>query len=263
MLLSIVFSEYIKEALNPFREDQYRLFSFSHKTIWHNSKVVISTLLTIGAAISIKMSKRWFLFEAKQKQLENERLKSELSSLKYQLQPHFFFNTLNNIYSLVDASPEQSKEAIHQLSKMMRYMLYGTDGDLTLLSKELDFTVSYIELMKMRLPDHVKVSYDFPKHFKDVPVLHLLFIALVENAFKHGVSFKDKSFISIRCQVTERSILFHVQNSNYPKQEEDRSVSGIGLDNLKKRIGLFSASNYTFANYVDQGIYHARIEVKL
>ncbi len=244
------------------RPPYLRLASFSNKAIWNYSRLLISYVLTIGASVSIKMTKNWFAFEDQKTQLENERLKSELSGLKYQLQPHFFFNTLNNIYSLVDASPEQSKEALHQLSKMMRYLLYETEGETTSLSKELNFTKSYIELMKMRVPKHVKVSYQFPGQYKDIEVLHLLFISLVENAFKHGVSSQE-SFIDIACDISESQLTFSVRNSNYPKQELDRSGSGIGMGNLRKRIELHPTKNYTFRTVVEKDVHHAIIAVQI
>jgi len=162
----------------------------------------------------------------------------------------------------VDASPQQSKEALHQLSKMMRYLLYETEGEITSLSKELNFTISYIELMKMRIPKHVKLNYHFPTQYRDVEVLHLLFISLVENAFKHGVS-SQKSFIDIQCEVSDTRLKFQVKNSNYPKHESDRSGSGIGMGNLRKRIELHSFSNYSLETFVDNGVYHAIMEVKL
>jgi len=240
----------------------FRLDSFSNKAILNYSRMLISYILTIGASVSIRMTKNWFAFEDQKKRLENERLKSELSGLKYQLQPHFFFNTLNNIYSLVDASPEQSKEALHQLSKMMRYLLYETEGETTSLSKELNFTMNYIELMKMRIPKHVQVSYQFPSAYKDVEVLHLLFISLVENAFKHGVSSQE-SFIDIRCEVSVTKLTFTVSNSNYPKEELDRSGSGIGMGNLRKRIELHPSKKYEIKTFVENKIHHAIIEVQL
>ncbi len=178
------------------------------------------------------------------------------------MQPHFFFNTLNNIYSLVDASPEQSKEALHQLSKMMRYLLYETEGETTVLSKELNFTANYIELMKMRIPKHVQVSTQFPAEYREVEVLHLLFISLVENAFKHGVSSQE-SFIDIRCEITKAKLTFTVSNSNYPKEELDRSGSGIGMGNLRKRIELHPSKKYEIRTFVENGVHHAVIEVQL
>ncbi|MBC7487712.1 MAG: histidine kinase [Cytophagaceae bacterium] len=261
-VVSILIIDAARDVLVVDRPAHYRLWSFSNKAIWNYSRVLISYVLTIGASVSIKMTKNWFAFEDQKKQLENEQLKSELSGLKYQLQPHFFFNTLNNIYSLVDASPEQSKEALHQLSKMMRYLLYETEGETTTLSRELNFTRSYIELMKIRVPNHVKVSYDFPEHYRDVEILHLLFISLVENAFKHGISSQE-SFIEIRCEVSERLLTFSVRNSNYPKEELDRSGSGIGMGNLKKRIELQPGKNYRFKTSIENAIHYAIIEVQL
>jgi sensor histidine kinase YesM len=251
-----------REKLIVDRPAYFRLDSFSNRAILNYSRMFISYLLTIGASVSIRMTKNWFAFEDQKKQLENERLKSELSGLKYQLQPHFFFNTLNNIYSLVDASPEQSKEALHQLSKMMRYLLYETEGETTSLSKELNFTKNYIELMKMRIPKHVRVSCEFPSAFKDAEVLHLLFISLVENAFKHGVSSQE-SFIDIRCEVSQNMLKFAVSNSNYPKEELDRSGSGIGMGNLRKRIELHPSKKYMINTFIENGVHHAMIEVQL
>lgn len=261
-IAGILIIDAARDVLVVDRPPHYRLASFSNKAIWNYSRVLISYILTVGASVSIKMTKNWFEFEDQKKQMENEQLKSELNGLKYQLQPHFFFNTLNNIYSLVDASPEQSKEALHQLSKMMRYLLYETEGETTTLSKELNFTKSYIELMKMRVPKHVKVSYDFPDQYKDAEILHLLFISLVENAFKHGVSSQE-SFIEIRCEVVERQLKFSVRNSNHPKEELDRSGSGIGMGNLKKRIELHPGKNYQFTTHVENAIHYAIIEVQL
>ncbi len=263
LIAGVFLIEYVRGIWVPDRPYYYKLSSLSNKSIWNYSRIMISYILTVGAAVSIKMTKRWLAFEDRQNQLEKEHLKSELSGLKYQLQPHFFFNTLNNIYALVDASPEQSKEALHQLSKMMRYLLYETEGELTMLSQELNFTMNYIKLMEMRIPGHVDVSYDFPENYRDVQVLHLLFISLVENAFKHGIHFKEPSFVSIKCDISDDLIRFHVQNSNYPKEERDRSGSGIGLGNLRKRIELLSSSNYSFKTLLEKNIFHAIIEVRI
>jgi sensor histidine kinase YesM len=262
LVVGIWFIDLVRDLLIIERPRHYQLSSMSNKAIWNYSRILISYILTVGIAVSIKMTKNWFAFEDQKKQLENERLKSELNGLKYQLQPHFFFNTLNNIYALVDASPEQSKDALHQLSKMMRYLLYETEGETIQLSKELNFTTSYIELMKMRIPKHVQVNYHFPTHYQNIEVLHLLFISLVENAFKHGVSSQE-SFIDIHCDLSETLLTFKVSNSNYPKQELDRSGSGIGVENLRKRMELHPSKNYKLTTMVENGIHHAVIEVQL
>jgi LytS/YehU family sensor histidine kinase len=112
-------------------------------------------------SIAIKTTKQWVKTETERKEAANIKLQSELQHLHYQLQPHFFFNSLNNIYSLVDISPDQAKTSIHSLSKLMRYMLYETNMELVPLSKEIDFMEKYIDLMKLRVSDKTKVSFEF------------------------------------------------------------------------------------------------------
>lgn len=201
-------------------------------------------------AIAIKTTKRWAQTEAEHKDADHYKLKSELQHLQYQLQPHFFFNSLNNIYSMVDFSPEQAKKSIHNLSKLMRYMLYETNMDLVLLSNEIDFIKKYIDLMKLRISDKTKVICNFPSDVRGIKIAPLLFISLIENAFKHGVSAIKKSQIDIILICDENRVTFFIANDNFPKKTEDISGSGIGLQNLEKRLQLLYPNKYSFENSV-------------
>lgn len=201
-------------------------------------------------SIAIKTTKRWVKTEAERKEAANFKLQFELQHLYYQLQPHFFFNSLNNIYALVDISPEQAKTSIHGLSKLMRYMLYETNVELISLSKEIDFMIKYIELMKLRVSDKTVVNYSFPKEETAIEIAPLLFISLIENAFKHGVSATKESQINIMMTLEDNTVKFEIQNNNFPKKNEDKSGSGIGLQNLEKRLQLLYPDSFTFNNMV-------------
>ena len=203
-------------------------------------------------SIAIKTTKRWVKTEAESKEATNFRLQSELQHLHYQLQPHFFFNSLNNIYSLVDISPEQAKTSIHSLSKLMRYMLYETNMELVPLTKEIDFMKKYIDLMKLRVSDKTEVRCHFPAQETGIQIAPLLFISLVENAFKHGVSAVKKSKIDIDMTSDDTTVLFKIENDNFPKKVDDKSGSGIGLQNLEKTLS-FTISQYLYLNNISKG----------
>ena len=210
----------------------------------------LSYMAPILFSISIKSTRRWVRTEAERKEAINFKLRSELQHLHYQLQPHFFFNSLNNIYALVDISPDRAKTSIHGLSKLMRYMLYESNVELVPLSKEIDFMKKYIELMKLRVSDKTKVTYSFPSEETDVKIAPLLFISLIENSFKHGVSASKESTIDIKMTVQGKTVLFTIENDNLPKKSDDKSGSGIGIPNIEKRLELL---------YPDKGSLRAEV----
>ncbi|WP_233530758.1 sensor histidine kinase [Gelidibacter salicanalis] len=207
---------------------------------------MLSYLAPVLFSAAIKTTKRLIKTEAQRKEATNFKLESELQHLHYQLQPHFFFNSLNNIYSMVDISPEQAKKSIHSLSKLMRYMLYETNMDLVPLSKEIDFIKKYIDLMKLRVSDKTEVSYNFPEEETGIKIAPLLFISLIENAFKHGVSATKESYINISMTSNEKTVQFAIENDNFPKKTDDKSGSGIGLQNLEKRLELLYPNKHSF-----------------
>ncbi len=207
---------------------------------------MLSYLAPVLFSAAIKTTKRLIKTEAQRKEATNSKLESELQHLHYQLQPHFFFNSLNNIYSMVDISPEQAKKSIHSLSKLMRYMLYETNMDVLPLSKEIDFMKKYIDLMKLRVSDKTEVSYNFPEEETGIKIAPLLFISLIENAFKHGVSATKESYINISMTSNEKTVQFAIENDNFPKKTNDKSGSGIGLQNVEKRLQLLYPNKHSF-----------------
>ncbi|KGL63391.1 sensor histidine kinase [Polaribacter sp. Hel1_85] len=223
---------------------------------------ILSYMAPLLFSIALKSTKRWVQTEAERKEAANFKLKSEIQHLRYQLQPHFFFNSLNNIYSMVDISPEQAKSSIHSLSKLMRYMLYETNVEQILLSKEIDFMKKYIDLMKLRVSDKTIVNYHFPSEETGVKIAPLLFISLIENAFKHGVSAHNESLIEINMTCKDQKVLFTIKNDNYPKQTTDKSGSGIGLQNLEKRLQLLYPNKYSFKTSVKDNRFLVNLELE-
>lgn len=216
---------------------------------------MVSMIIPILFSIGLKTYERWAQSEDLHRLSINEKLISELQHLKYQLQPHFFFNSLNNIYSLIDRYPEKAKEVVHSLGKLMRYLLYETNAERVPLSKEIDFMKKYIELMQLRTSDNTIIHATFPNLDKAIEVSPLLFISLIENAFKHGVSASQQSEIVFNMTVDDKQILFTTKNIYLPKDTTDKSGSGIGLMNLKKRLDLIYPNAYRLGAEIVDGMY--------
>jgi hypothetical protein len=223
---------------------------------------ILSYMAPLLFSIAIKSTKRWVKIEAERKEAANFKLQSELQHLRYQLQPHFFFNSLNNIYALVYISPDQAKKSIHSLIKLMRYMLYETNAELVSLSKEIDFMKKYIDLMKLRVSDKTVVNYNFPSEERGVKIAPLLFISLIENAFKHGVSASKESSIQINMDSHENKVLFTIENNNFPKKTDNKSGSGIGLVNIEKRLELLYPNKHSFKTFIKNEHFFAQLEIE-
>lgn len=219
-------------------------------------------MIPVAFSIAISSGQKMKQAEEIKREADNIKLKSELQHLKYQLQPHFFFNALNNIYSLIDFAPEKAKHSIHSLGKLMRHLLYKTDVEKIRLFDEIDFLNKYIELMTLRLNDNTKVFTSFPKMIPNLEIAPLLFISIVENAFKHGVSATQHSDISFKMEIVDDEIHFTASNSNFPKTEMDKSGSGIGVENLKKRLSLLYSEKYEFHSHLNNGMYIAEMKLK-
>ncbi len=176
------------------------------------------------------------------KELEREKLRSELEYLKYQINPHFFMNSLNNIHALIDIDKDKAQTAVQELSGLMRYVLYEKSSMFVPIEKEISFIKDFIELMRLRYTDKLEVSTHFISEAKGVNVPSLLFMQFVENAFKHGVTYTRKSFISVSLVVDEacENVVFSCRNTvpDTAKAAVGPASGGIGIENAKKRLGL-------------------------
>lgn len=223
----------------------------------------LSMLIPLFFSIAMRISGRWIKARADEQEQAAFRFQSELQHLKYQLQPHFFFNALNNIYALVDHSPEKAKETIHSLGKLMRYFLHETTTQEVQLAKEIDFMRKYIELMEIRTADRVKVFVDFPEVKPEIRIAPLLFISLIENAFKHGVASTEIAPMFFHMQLTDERLLFTSRNAYLPKTLSDQSGSGIGLVNLEKRLQLLYPEHHHFVTRIENDQFITELEIHL
>jgi sensor histidine kinase YesM len=225
---------------------------------------LLSFTLSIGVAVAIRSTIRLTEEESLRKKIENEHLKSEITYLKYQLQPHFFFNTLNNIYALIDRKPELAKEVLHNLSKLLRYVLYHAEDARVPLYSEIYFLRTYINLMQIRLSSNIIVKSEFPELESEITVPPLLFITLVENAYKHGVDVNLQGNIFIKMEITSSHIVFSVTNSCSRQMTDDQTVSGIGIENLLKRLNiLYKPSEFSFSRKQTDKEYFSELKIPL
>ncbi len=213
---------------------------------WLDYFSLLTAMMVIGISTSVAAVHKWqFDAELRQK-LERAKIDSELSFLKAQINPHFFFNTLNNIYALTVIDVEASREALHKLSRMMRYVLYESQQGTVHLSQEIAFAQDYIKLMQLRLTDKVTVQLTPPQPMHDVPIAPMLFLPFIENAFKHGVSATQPSRIEIIIRQEGAKIHVEVCNTLFTDKKSTNleESNGIGLVNTRRRLDLLYPGRY-------------------
>lgn len=223
-----------------------------HGALISNLSEIIITLLIVGASTVISVAKKLQAETQMRQNLEKEKITSELSFLKSQINPHFFFNILNSIYALAGTENQPAREAIYTLSHMMRYVLYDTKNNLTTLSKEIGFVEDYLKLMELRITDKVQVIFEKPKNMKDVEVAPMLFLPFIENAYKHGISGIYPSYIYIGIEQSEKLLQIEVRNSIFENQTLSKEESnGIGLINTRRRLDLIYPGRYELVTTED------------
>lgn len=214
------------------------------RRIHPESMKIMLGILLIGVNLGVKSFLRGIEGERKLHKLEAQSLKIQLEALRYQINPHFFMNTLNNIHALVDIDPEKAKESIEEFSRLMRFVLYDGHEPTIPLAHELEFMDHYVSLMKMRYPDDIEIKIDVPKVVSaQAQVPPLVMISYVENAFKHGISYEKHSFIRVSVKNDDGKITFRCTNSRNNIQQTEQH--GMGLDNVKARLDLLYGENYT------------------
>jgi LytS/YehU family sensor histidine kinase len=207
---------------------------------------MLITLLVLGIATAFTVVQHWQREAQLRVQIDQQRTEAELSLLKAQINPHFFFNTLNNIYSLTLIDGERARAALHRLSRMMRYVLYDTAAGHAQLSQEVAFIQDYITLMQLRLTDRVQVVFEHPEPVREVLIAPMILLPFVENAFKHGVAATQASriIINLRQPAADR-LEIEVRNTLVPRASTDLAGSnGIGLVNTRRRLDLLYPGRY-------------------
>ena len=245
--------------------------SLSHDMLGHNHReppliltvaFVIRDIvnLVIAAAIAtlLHLALQW-------QTAEEARKEAELSNLRSQINPHFLLNTLNNIYALTAINTQKAQEAIQDLSKMLRHILYDYQRSEIELRDEVEFLKNYIRLMKLRQGPSVEINTSFHITNEQQKVAPMIFISLVENAFKHGVNPAVPCTINITIQANDKQIVCDIVNSNHPKTSTDRSGHGVGLELVRRRLELAYKGRYEWTHGVNdnQKMYHSTITIKL
>jgi len=229
--------------------------------------------LAISAAVAtaVVLASRMQHNEDARLAAEKARVDAELRNLRSQVNPHFLLNTLNNIYALTAFDTARAQDAIQQLSKLLRHMLYDNQQNEVLLRDEVQFLDNYVSLMKIRLPENVDVQFSVSIANPEARVAPLLFISLVENAFKHGISPTAPSFVHISISEEPSGsgqgdcVVCQISNSNYPKTQLDRSGHGIGLQQVRQRLDIAYPGRYEWDCGVsgDGSVYQSTIKIRL
>ena len=235
-------------------------------------KDIISSMilvLLIGMNLGVKLYFKNDKDSKEMQQLEKQNLQQQLEYLKYQINPHFFMNTLNNIHALVDIDPEKAKTTIVELSKMMRYILYEGNKSFIPIVREIQFINNYITLMKLRYTDKVKISLNIQDPINDSGIPPLMLITFIENAFKHGVSYKQDSFIIINISFIDKRLYFICSNSKKPEDNAEKEETGlpkqggVGLANVKQRLELIYGDKYTLEIKDNFDTYNVRLDLPI
>jgi hypothetical protein len=237
------------EILNPGRNKnqiQGRELPVPNRSMLVIINTVLISLLVAGFNTAIAVTNRWFENEQAKKEIEQEHMRSELAFLQSQISPHFFMNTLNNIHSLIEGDQKLAQEAVLKLSGLMRYLLYDSGRGTTTLQKEIDFIKSYVELMELRVDKSIKVTLGLPDKFNNISLPPLLFISFIENAFKHGVSYREPSSLKFTLSQEPGSVSFCSSNtiSKFRVSDLPEHHGGLGLDNIRKRLNMLYGDKY-------------------
>lgn len=222
---------------------------FSPKTLAETNPVIekIIPVIIINALLlwllAIASSILWAAY-SRLKQTEREKLSAQIASLKSQINPHFLFNTLNNIYATAIDTAPKAADMVDKLSEMMRYTMKDTQQDFVLLEDEINYINNFIELQKLRLDRSVKLEYYSPENIPALQIAPMLLIPFVENAFKHGVNSEQKSHIRIEMTVTQTELQLRVVNNKVNVQKDISERSGLGIENTKHRLNLIYPSNH-------------------
>lgn len=207
------------------------------------ANILILSLLLLGFDSGLSISVKWLQEEQKRMKLEKENVENKLAFLRTQVSPHFFMNTLNNIHALIDTNTSEAQDSILKLSHLMRHLLYDSQMEKILFAKELEFIRNYVQLMKLRFTEKVQINLRMPDEVPEINIPPLLFTSIVENTFKHGISYEKPSVIDIIFDYRDAKITLETRNPNIGNHNNE--AQGIGLVNTRKRLELLYGQYYS------------------
>jgi sensor histidine kinase YesM len=249
---------------------QYLQDGFTHQDKWMYSLrfglyLFVSAFFVTAFIGLIKFVEDYFELEARSRELENRQLTSELRFLKAQVNPHFLFNTLNNLYYLAVNKSDQTPEVIAKLSGMMRYMIHESNAEKVPLNKEVEYMENYLDLEKLRLNEEVPITFEVEGNITGARISPLILIAFLENAFKHGIgSATGNSWITVSLRVEEGTLHYKVVNSVVSQADKTvREASGLGLANVRRRLDLSYPGKYELDVTEDTERYRVHLKIDL
>lgn len=243
----------VTENIWPEAEGIQKAFTFNHIVA-----VVLGEIYVIALVSAIKLTLDWVAEKRKNDQLKKAQLRSELSFLKSQIQPHFFFNTLNNLYALAIEKSDRTPDMVLKLSEIMHYVLYDAKGSSILLSKEINYIHSYLELEKLRYGDTIHSRLNIKGNIDDVEVPPLLFLPFIENCFKHGGNNNSNIVVDINFKKTKDKLLFNVEN-NFNVENKVLTKHGIGIENVKRRLKLLYNNKFKLKTNIFDDKYSVKL----
>jgi LytS/YehU family sensor histidine kinase len=217
---------------------------FNAFTFDHIVEVTIGVLYVTAIGATIKLTYEWINEKRKNEELQKTQLRTELNFLKSQIQPHFFFNTLNNLYALIIKKSPNAPDVVLKLSEIMQYVLYDSKEQNISLLKEINYIYSYLDLEKLRYGDRVKSKIEIIGNMDEIEIPPLLFLPFIENCFKHGTANNNNIKVDIRFELTDNFLFFTVANTFYQTNKINQK-HGIGIENVKRRLQLLYGENFT------------------
>jgi two-component system LytT family sensor kinase len=215
------------------------------------------------ASISLRFIQKWQEDEKRNREIEKEKITSELTFLRQQINPHFLFNALNSIYAMTINTSETASNTILKLSSILRYMLYETENRLVNLKDEINIINDYIDLQKIRMPQNVMVNFHVSGDTGNKQIAPLLLIPIIENAFKYGTDNVNDAFIYITISILNNELELQVENRIVQREQNSGTDSGIGIKNIRRRLELLYPDNYYFETDQTNGIFTVTLKLKM
>lgn len=256
-IMRVYVDSLLLESITPIIPDNKAIFSNMHYTV-----VILSFVVILIISSLFKFTSMYYKNIQLQQELENQHLEAELKFLKAQVNPHFLFNTLNNIYTLSYMKSEKATLMIMKLSELMRYMLYDSNQPKVDLQKEIQYLQNYMELQRLKTPDEQKINFEVEGNTQGIKIEPMLLVPLLENSFKHGNIGDDPSaWVNSKLQINPKFLQYTIQNSlpSTPKQKDKQG--GIGLENIEKRLKLLYPKRHEFTTKRAEKEFHAALKI--
>jgi LytS/YehU family sensor histidine kinase len=250
--------QFINQNVWPESETPQNAYSFNHILV-----VFLIGIYDVALVTTIKLTADWIFERKRIEQLQEVQLRTELNLLKSQIQPHFFFNTLNNLYALAIIKSDDAPRVILKLADMMEYVLYEVNGPKVTLLQEIKHIDNYIDIEKMRFHDRIESEMTITGEIEDVEVPPLLFLSFVENCFKHGLIENENIFIDMSFRVIDKKYLEFILTNNFNPNATQDNEKGIGISNAKRRLSLLFSNDFKMESKIEGDTYNLFLKIPI